>query len=202
VLSPTAAAPSLENRAQGLSPRSAGAPIGSVPGDAEVWAMHFRRRLGEDGASAIEAALVAPIVFLVMLGVLELGFLAVNQALLDWGTRDAARAIRTGQLLNASDPLGAFRTRLCANISPIIPCGDLVIQSQVFNSWANAQNTTNQPPDRDKNGNLISDGFSAGSGQQILVVQVAYNYSFLSGLFGANTAFLMSTVAFRNEPFP
>lgn len=162
---------------------------------------HGLRPLGEDGATAVEAALIAPMLFLLLLGILELGFLAVNQALLDWGTRDAARAIRTGQLQGAANPLQAFQGRLCANISPIIPCGSLVVQSQVFSSWANAQTTTDQPPQRDKHGNLISAGFSAGTGQQILVVQVAYNYPYLTGLF-SSTAFLTATVAFRNEPFP
>jgi Flp pilus assembly protein TadG len=163
--------------------------------------MRFRR-LGEDGASAVETALIAPILFLLFLGILELGFLVTTQSLLDFGTRDAARAIRTGQLQSSGNPLQAFQAVLCADISPVVPCGALVIQSQVFSSWTSAQTTTNQPPQRDKQGNLESAGFSAGTAEQIMVVQVSYNYPYFTGLFGTSNAFLMSTVAFRNEPFP
>ena len=60
---------------------------------------------------------------------------------------------------------------------------------------------------RDANGNYVSAGFSPGTPGQILVVTVTYNYPFftpwIGGLVGGGTqsALLMSTVVFQNEPY-
>jgi Flp pilus assembly protein TadG len=164
--------------------------------------MKIHRWLGERGATAVEFALVAPMFIFLILGILELGYLVFIQSILDWGTRDAARMLRTGQAQSTANALQAFTNQLCGDISPMIACGNVVIQAQVFANWSTASSTTNQAPQRDKHGNLVSAGFTAGTGQQIVVVQVAYNYSYLTAWLGGQTAFLMSTVAFRNEPFP
>jgi Flp pilus assembly protein TadG len=166
--------------------------------------MRRGRPLGEKGASAVEFALVAPIFFMMMLGILELGYMVFVQSILDWSARDAARLVRTGQAQQSANALQTFQTRLCADAQPIISCGSLVYQVQVFPSWSGAQNGAEQPPKRDKNGHLISAGFTPGAGQQIVVVQVMYNYQFITTLIGGPnySAFLSSTVAFRNEPFP
>ena len=160
------------------------------------------RRLGDRAASVLEFAVIGPMFLLTIIGIIELGYFVFIQSILDWGTRDAARMIRTGQVQNAANALTAFTNELCGDISPMIPCGSVIIQSQVFGSWSSAQTTTNQPPQRAKNGNLVSAGFSAGTGQQIMVVQVAYQYFWMTGWLGMPSAFIMSTVAFRNEPFP
>ena len=65
----------------------------------------------------------------------------------------------------------------------------------------------NTPPARNKQGNLVSGGFTPGTCGSIVVVQVTYNYPFytqwIGGMLGGqtDTAFLMSTVVFQNEPF-
>src|SRR5580704_3249342 len=127
---------------------------------------HFRL-LGEDGAVAVEFALVATIFIMMVLGILELGYMFFVQSVLDEAARDAARLIRTGQVQssgNASAQLQAFQTRVCNDAAPIISCGNIVFQAQVFPSWSAAQTAVQQPPKRDKYGNLIPVGFTAGGG--------------------------------------
>ena len=52
-----------------------------------------------------------------------------------------------------------------------------------------------------------SAGFNAGIGKDIVAVQVTYNHKFFTLMVGSylggstNSAFLMSTVVFQNEPF-
>jgi hypothetical protein len=54
---------------------------------------------------------------------------------------------------------------------------------------------------------MVSAGFSPGTQSQIVVVTVTYNYPFftpwIASLLGgsSNSALLMSTVVFQNEPY-
>ena len=50
------------------------------------------------GATAIEFAMVAPIFFLIMLGLLEIGITYGAQAQLQYAANEAARQVRTGQV--------------------------------------------------------------------------------------------------------
>jgi Flp pilus assembly protein TadG len=165
--------------------------------------MKLHRRLGDGGATVVEFALVAPMFIFLIIAIFELGYMVFIQSILDWGARDAARLVRTGQVQTTSNALTTFTNRLCGDISPMIPCSSVVIQAQVFGAWSSAQSTTNQPPTINPTTHKMSSaGFTPGTGQQICVVQVAYTYYWMTGWIGTPTAFLMSTVAFRNEPFP
>ena len=147
-----------------------------------------------------------PIFLLLVMAVFELGFMIFTQSVLDDAARSAARLIRTGQVQSGGGQQ-AFQTMLCNSVSSIIGCDSIIYQSQQFPSWSAAQTAVNQPPQRDENGNLITSGFTAGSGGEIIVVQVTYSHRFFTLLVGerlgsgTNSAFLMSTVAFQNEPF-
>jgi Flp pilus assembly protein TadG len=159
------------------------------------------------GAAAIEFALVGSAFMMMLLASFEFGFMLFVQSVLDNAARDAARLVRTGQAQSTANPQTTFSTLLCNDVGTLIGCGNLVYQSQVFNDWQSAQTAINTPPTRDPTtGNLISAGFSPGTAGQILVVTVSYNYPFftpwIGSFFGANnSAFLMSTVVFQNEPY-
>jgi Flp pilus assembly protein TadG len=165
----------------------------------------LHRRLGDRGGTVVEFALVAPMFIFLIIGILELGYMVFIQSILDWGTRDAARLVRTGQVQTTGNALTAFTNRLCGDISPMIPCSSVIIQSQIFGSWSSAQSTTTQPTTVNPTTHQMeSAGFNPGTGQQICVVQVAYTYNWMTSWLGPinTSAFLISTVAFKNEPFP
>ena len=91
----------------------------------------------------------------------------------------------------------------------VINCNSLVFQVQDLPSWTAAQTAVNTPPVRDpKTGLLIPVGFNAGGPKDIIAVQVTYDYKFFTLWIGQQlgdsmqSAFLMSTVVFQNEPFP
>jgi Flp pilus assembly protein TadG len=159
------------------------------------------------GAAAVEFAIVGSAFMLMVLASFEFGYMLFVQSALDNSARDAARLIRTGQAQNSSNPVSTFQTLLCADVSSLIGCGNIVYQSQVFNNWSAAQTAVNTPPTLDKNGNYISAGFSPGTPGQILVVTVTYNYPFftpwIGNLVGGSTGstLMMSTVVFQNEPY-
>ncbi|HTW50930.1 MAG TPA: TadE/TadG family type IV pilus assembly protein [Stellaceae bacterium] len=164
-------------------------------------------RLDASGAAAVEFAIVGSTFMMMLLACFEFGYMLFVQSVLDNAARDAARLIRTGQVQGASNPTSTFQTLLCNEVGSIIGCGNIVYQSQVFNDWSSAQTSLNTPPTRDSNGNLISAGFTPGTLSQIVVVTVTYNYPFftpwIASMLGGGTdsALLMSTVVFQNEPF-
>lgn len=164
-------------------------------------------RPGERGSTSIEFAILGSSFLLLILGVFELGYMVFVQSVLDNASRDAARLIRTGQVQASSNAQQAFQTQLCNEVSSIIGCAKIIYQAQTFGSWSAAQTTLNQPPKRDKNGNLVSVGFTPGTADAIVAVQVTYNYPFFTlwvgGLLGGSlhSAFLSATVVFQNEPF-
>jgi Flp pilus assembly protein TadG len=167
----------------------------------------FFQRLGEHGGSTVEFAIVGTIFLMLLLAIFELGFMVFVQSVLDGSARSAARMIRTGQVQANGNPQNAFQTALCSGASAVIGCGNLLYQVQEFASWSATQTALNTPPKRDKYGNLITAGFTAGTCGDIVAVQVTYNYQFFTLWIGSqlggslNSAFLMSTVVFQNEPF-
>jgi Flp pilus assembly protein TadG len=159
------------------------------------------------GGAAMEFAIVGSSFMLMLLAAFEFGYMLFVQSVLDNAARDAARLIRTGQAQNSSNPTSTFSTLLCNEVGSLIGCGNIVYQAQVFNNWSAAQTAVNTPPTRNSNGTYVSTGFDPGTAGQIMVVTVAYSYPFFTPWIGtlmggsAETAFMMSTVVFQNEPY-
>jgi Flp pilus assembly protein TadG len=163
--------------------------------------------LGECGAASVEFAIVGSSFMLMLLAAFEFGYMLFIQSVLDNAARDAARLVRTGQAQGSGDAQTTFQTLLCNDVGSLIGCGNIIYQALVFNDWSAAQSSVNQGPTRNAQGVYQSQGFSAGTQGQIMVVTVTYSYPFFTpwvgGLVGgsSNSAFLMSTVVFQNEPY-
>jgi Flp pilus assembly protein TadG len=159
------------------------------------------------GVAAIEFALVGASFMVMLLASFEFGYMLFVQSALDNAARDAARLIRTGQAQTSSNPTGTFQTLLCSDVGSLIGCSNIIYQAQAFNAWSDAQTAMNTPGARTSSGTFVSAGFNPGSQGQVLVVTVTYNYPFftpwIAGLVGGstNSALLMSTVVFQNEPY-
>ena len=165
------------------------------------------KAIGERGNASIEFGIVGSCFMMMLLASFEFGYMLFVQSSLDNAARDAARLIRTGQAQLSGNAQTTFQNLLCGDVSAIIGCGNIIYQSQVFNDWTAASTAVNTPPTRDAQGNYQSNGFSAGTQGQIVAVTVTYNYPFftpwIASLVGGstNSALLMSTVVFQNEPY-
>jgi Flp pilus assembly protein TadG len=159
------------------------------------------------GAAAIEFAIVGSTFMMMMLACFEFGYMLFVQSVLDNASRDSARLIRTGQAQTSGSPTSTFQTLLCNEVGSLIGCGNIIYQAEVFNDWSSAQTSLTTPPTRNAQGQMVSAGFSPGTQSQIVVVTVTYNYPFftpwIASLLGgsSNSALLMSTVVFQNEPY-
>jgi Flp pilus assembly protein TadG len=169
--------------------------------------IRYLRKLGERGVTSVEFAIIGVLFLVLVLAIFELGFMVFVQSVLDSSARSAARTIRTGQAQSGGNAQSNFQTALCDGVSSIVGCGNIVYQARQFANWGTAQTALNTPPQRDKTGKIISVGFTAGNCGDIVAVQVMYDHTFFTPWIGSilggasNSAFLMSTVVFQNEPF-
>lgn len=164
------------------------------------------RERRESGSALIEFALIAPVFFLLLFAIMEIGIIFFAQSTLQTGANDVARLVRTGQVQGQSMTQAAVRARVCADIAPLIPCdGNLSIDVESFSSFGSVTFT----------GPLNADGtmktmnaFSNGNACDVVLVRVFYAWTvftpvltpFLTNMAG-NKHLLYSAASFRNEPF-
>jgi Flp pilus assembly protein TadG len=165
-----------------------------------------RRLRNSSGSAAIEFAFVAPVFFMILLGIIEGGVMFFGQAALMNSTQDAARLIRTGQAQGAMNQAG-FTTQICNGISALLSCANLQVDVQNYPTGF----TTGQTAPTDANGNLLSgqNRYNTGGPCDVVIVRAFYKYiivtpvitSFLAGKTGNDFNYLTAAAAFRNEPY-
>jgi len=167
-----------------------------------------KRWLGEnEGVTAIEFSLLAtPFVF-IAIGIIELSMMFVANSLLLGAVDDAARAIRTGQVQQASGEtsLQAFQNALCQTSGILLDCSQMQYQVQTIDDFSDADMSK---PQVDKNGNLIAEPFDPGSSGSVVLIRVVYLYPLMTPMIGqffsdypGNKKMLMATVVIENEPY-
>jgi len=166
------------------------------------------RQFGRDpsGASALEFALVAVPLILMLLAVLQVGVVYFANFTLENATAQGARLIRTGQAQTQKFDAGAFKSEVCKHISSPLSCTKLKLDVRRFASFSGAELTN----PLDSGGNLkTSFTYDPGEGGDVVVVRAFYPWDLpaqlpavisLSNMKGGNRL-LVATVAFRNEPF-
>ena len=171
------------------------------------------RRFAHDisGGSALEFALVAFPLFLLLLAILEVGIVYFANFSLEHAVAQGARLVRTGQVHTPGFNANKFKTAVCKNIYSPLTCANLKLDVRSYSSFGGSggagQNLTSP---LDSNGNMKSNfSFSPGVGGDIVVVRGFYELDFvgllpvqirLDNMNGGNRV-LMATEAFRNEPF-
>ncbi len=143
--------------------------------------------------TALEVALIAPFLILIILIVVENGLMLFAQSVLDAATVEAARQIEIGNIKNSSD----FRNAICSYTSTLFTCANL--QFYV----ASAPVVFPLPAAPLSNGTFLLQPFSTGNGGDYVVAEVAYNRAYISPwlITLGKSWTLWSTAAFQNEPF-
>tara|TARA_Y100001001_G_scaffold141640_1_gene145822 strand:+ start:777 stop:1325 length:549 start_codon:yes stop_codon:yes gene_type:complete len=157
--------------------------------------------------TAVEFALVGLPFTILMVGLLELGLAFGAASLLEGGTSDAARMIRTGQVQDAGDPEVAFRDALCGHVDALIPCGDIIYEVITLPNQDFTE-TPNFPPNYDVDGNLNGGGFDPGAENDVVLIRSFYRYPFVTLQLGSlmspngtNSMPMQTTRVIRNEPY-
>ena len=132
--------------------------------------------------------------------------------LLQGGTDDAARVIRTGQAQTSGDAQGLFEEILCDKVDIMITCDDIVYEvikvddGEGFGGLSDDMSLVE--PNFNAEGDLQSQGFDAGQENSLIIVRVTYNYPLRSPFVGPflsdrpnNKKLLMATAIIQNEPY-
>ena len=164
----------------------------------------------EKGATVVEFALVAIPFFACFFAIVEIGLVFFAGQVLETAVGDAGRLILTGQAQAQNFQLTDFKNRICTPaVQTLFTCNNIAIDVRPATTFSTADfsmptNTTTHM--------LDTSGFAYASTApcDIVVVRVVYEWpTFVRGLgldlasaaSSTNKHILMSTMAFRNEPY-
>jgi Flp pilus assembly protein TadG len=167
-------------------------------------ARHFVRR--QDGAAAVEFALVAAPFLALTFAILETAMVFFAGQYLEAVASDSARLIMTGQAQTAGFSQADFKTAVCARVTGLFDCANgLNIDVKTYSTFSSVSNT---PPVT--NGQLVTTnmGYIPGGPGCIVVVSLYYQWPIYVSMFGDNLSslngnkrLLVATSVFRNEPY-
>jgi Flp pilus assembly protein TadG len=164
----------------------------------------------ETGGAAIEFGLVAVPFFACFFAIVEIALIFFAGQVLETAVGDAGRLILTGQAQSQNFQLADFKNAICTtSVQTLFTCQNIAVDVRSASSFSTADfsmptNATTHMLD------TSSFGYNNTNPCDIVVVRVIYEWpTFVRGL-GLDMAsaasanhnhILMSTVAFRNEPY-
>jgi Flp pilus assembly protein TadG len=166
-----------------------------------------RLRRDEEGAVAIEFAIIAPVFFFLMFVIAQTALVFIAEQVLDNAVFTTARLIRTGQAQAADMSKQDFKNNVCSRASVFLDCdsGDFYLDVKSYPSFQSM--TFNNPVKPDNTFQEAGD-FDYGGASEIVVVRAYYQWPVNSilgqqwrNLLGNGKLLIGSFAAFRNEPF-
>ncbi|RDV05772.1 TadE/TadG family type IV pilus assembly protein [Undibacter mobilis] len=171
-----------------------------------------RSRLGrrfikqQDGAAAVEFALVATPFLALIFAIIESAMVFFAGQSLEAATAAAARLILTGQAQTTGYSANDFKTQVCNRVASLFDCsGGVYVDVKTYSNFTSVSST---PPVT--NGKLDTSNMTYTPGGPGCIVKVAIYYQWpiyvsllgnnLSNLNG-NKRLLVATSVFRNEPY-
>jgi Flp pilus assembly protein TadG len=173
----------------------------------------FRRRsknfvAREDGAAALEFAIVAaPFIALLVAGLqTALAFFAGQ--VLESAVADSSRAILTGSAQNGNLDQNAFAQLVCSKVQALFSCPNIMVDVQTASSFS-AASTAMPSLTYNAQGNVSNSwSYNPGNPGDIVVVRVMYLWPTFLGPLGFSLSnqtngslLLMATAVFKNEPY-
>jgi Flp pilus assembly protein TadG len=167
------------------------------------------RARSKSGSAIVEFAMLAPVLFLFLCGIIEVGIIFFAASTLQNATDDAARQVRTGQLQGAVTA-GQLRNLICAEMSSLITnancTGNLQIDMRVSNTFAGSAYPPVTNPDGSLNpGSMVVQNSDAC---QVVLVRAFYPWKIITPVMTpliqnmpGGKHLLSVAEAFRNEPY-
>jgi Flp pilus assembly protein TadG len=170
----------------------------------------FRRK--DDGAAAVEFALVAMPFFALLFAILETALTFWSTQVLETAVANASRRLYTGQFQQGNDQAAAdisakFKDEVCKHVPALFAC---TRDSAFLHVDVRKFTPGSSPPDmlKDKQVEASSFGYQPTKANEIVMVRVALEYPVFVSMLNSNVPnlangkrLLVSTATFRNEPF-
>jgi Flp pilus assembly protein TadG len=161
------------------------------------------------GSAAIEFAMVAPVLFLMLFGLIECGVIYFGTSALQNATDDAGRMVRTGQAVGWT--AAQFKAQICSEMSGLLSTStcnaNLQVDMRQYTSFSGASYPSVTNPNGSINTNSLQFP-STLTACQVVLVRAFYSWSIMTPLMQPllenmpNGQYLMSAAAaFRSEPY-
>jgi Flp pilus assembly protein TadG len=161
------------------------------------------------GSAAIEFAMVAPVLFLMLFGIIECGVIYFGTSALQNATDDAGRMVRTGQAVGWT--VAQFKTQICSEMSGLLSTATCTTNLQVDLRQYSSFSGASYPSVTNANGSINNSALSFPSSLaacQVVLVRAFYPWSIMTPLMQPllqnmpNGQYLMAAAtAFRSEPY-
>ncbi len=166
----------------------------------------FKKR--NDGATAIEFAMVALPFFALLFGIFEVALVYFGTYTLENAVEQVAREIRTGQAQTAGMTRSQFITKVCAKVAALANCeSKLQVDAQAWPTFG----AMNPGSALGQNGDLDPSkvtSWNLGQGGDVVLVRAYYPWDLIGRIPGVGLSnqsdgsrLLSAMATFRNEPF-
>lgn len=162
--------------------------------------LKFRRLLAaarsRKGSTAVEMALVAPVFFLLMMGIVETTLILMTQHLIENAAYNASRLAKTGYVANGESQMQTVTDildRELSSLGGVIDVNKIQMSSTAYSNLSNI-------------GASGQGSAGLGGSSQIVVYTVTYPWKLftpmMSAIIGSSgTLNLTSRIVVRNEPY-
>jgi Flp pilus assembly protein TadG len=168
-----------------------------------------RRWRANGGSAAIEFAMIAPVLFLFLFGIIETGVIYFGTAMLQNATDDTARKIRTGEM---TGPLTSSQVvaQVCGEINGLISASDcqnnLQVDLRSYTNFGGSGYPSVTKPDGTIDPSKLE--VQAAADCSVVLLRSFYPWTIMTPLMSTlleNTTtgqyILSSSAAFRTEPY-
>ena len=167
-----------------------------------------RFRKDRRGVAAVEMALVAWPFLAIMFAILEQGVVFFAEFSLEHNVAQAARQIRTGEVMENNITSAQFKTDLvCPELAVMLSCGNLSVDVRTFAEFADIAGALDEPVNGDNEFEPVNN-WEPGATLSIMVVRAFYEWEMLTpavfthmGTLANGNRLISASMTFRNEPF-
>src|SRR5262249_102998 len=121
--------------------------------------------------------LLAPVFFMVVMGLVEFVLYQYKTYALNHVVYEATRNLQTGEVQGSADMAKAFHDEVCAQAGPMIDCEKIIFY---LVSFANIEEISYPPVEFDKDGNPVDWVFEPGGPEQYSVVRASIHHQFVT----------------------
>lgn len=149
--------------------------------------MRIRRFFrSEEGSALIEFAMLSPVFFMLVMGLVEFVLYQYKCYALNHVVYEASRRLLTGEVQNTTPPPGqttrdVFRAQVCTEAGALIDCNQIDFDVRNFNTIGAIEFTT---PTFNAAGRATNFQYSPGVQNQFTVVQATYPHTFVTPFMG------------------
>jgi Flp pilus assembly protein TadG len=171
--------------------------------------LHRMRGQSRNGSAAIEFAMVAPVLFLMLFGIIESGVIFFGSSALQNATDDTGRLVRTGQAVGWTAT--QFKAQICSEMAGLISAATCNSNIQVDMRQYSNFSGASYPPVTNANGTINPTSLQFPSSMvacQVVLIRAFYPWTIMTPLMQPllenmpNGQYLMSAAtAFRSEPY-